>query len=59
VDTASEPGQRVEELGIKPGFIAEVEGLGPYGDPVEVKVRGYHFPLRREEAATIWVELLQ
>ncbi|MGQ9687355.1 MAG: metal-dependent transcriptional regulator [Desulfobaccales bacterium] len=58
VDSTSEPGRRVTELGIKPGAVAEVEKVGPYGDPVEVRVRGYHIPLRREEAAAIRVELL-
>jgi DtxR family transcriptional regulator, Mn-dependent transcriptional regulator len=57
VDTAGSPGQRVQELGIRPGVVAQMEGLGPYGDPVEIKVRGYHFSLRREEAAAVTVEL--
>ncbi|AEB08853.1 metal-dependent transcriptional regulator [Desulfobacca acetoxidans] len=57
VDTSSSPGQRVQELGFIPGIVAEVERLGPYGDPVEVKVLGYHFSLRREEAVAITVEL--
>ncbi len=57
VDTAGLPGQRVKELGITPGVVAQMEGLGPYGDPVEVKVKGYHFSLRREEAAAVTVEL--
>ncbi|MFZ5451062.1 MAG: DtxR family transcriptional regulator [Thermodesulfobacteriota bacterium] len=57
VDTAGSPGQRVQELGIRPGAVAQMEGLGPYGDPVEVKVRGFHFSLRREEAAAVTVEL--
>jgi DtxR family transcriptional regulator, Mn-dependent transcriptional regulator len=57
VDTAGLPGQRVKELGIEPGVVAQLEGLGPYGDPVEVKVKGYHYSLRREEAAAVTVEL--
>jgi DtxR family transcriptional regulator, Mn-dependent transcriptional regulator len=57
VDTATSPGQRVQELGITPGVVAQMEALGPYGDPVEVKVKGYHFSLRREEAAAVTVEL--
>jgi len=58
VDTAGKPGRRVQELGIRPGAVAEVEALGPYGDPVEVKIGRYHYPLRREEAASVRVELL-
>jgi ferrous iron transport protein A len=27
----------------------------PLGDPVEVKVRGYHLTLRKHEAEQIWV----
>jgi hypothetical protein len=29
--------------------------FAPLGDPMEVRVRGYHLSLRRKEAEAIWV----
>ncbi len=47
--------QRIVEMGIAPGAVVEVERIAPLGDPIDVKVKGYHLSLRREEAATIEV----
>jgi ferrous iron transport protein A len=30
--------------------------FAPLGDPVEIKVRGYHLTLRRHDAEQIWVQ---
>ncbi len=47
--------KRLVEMGIGRGAIIEVERVAPLGDPVEVKVRGYHLSLRQEEARNIEV----
>jgi Fe2+ transport system protein FeoA len=47
--------QRLLELGVTPGAVVEVVRYAPLGDPMEVRVRGYHLSLRRREAAAIWV----
>lgn len=47
--------KRLVEMGIGRGAIIEVERVAPFGDPVEVKVRGYHLSLRQEEAGNIEV----
>jgi len=31
--------------------------VAPLGDPVEVKIKGYHLTLRKEEAAGVMVEV--
>src|SRR5262245_10640661 len=47
--------QRLLELGVTPGAALEVIRFAPLGDPIEVRVRGYHLSLRRREAEAIWV----
>lgn len=48
--------QRIMEMGVTPGALIEVERVAPLGDPIQVKVRGYHLSLRKEEASKIRVE---
>ncbi|MHC4551782.1 MAG: metal-dependent transcriptional regulator [Planctomycetota bacterium] len=48
--------QRLVEMGISRGAVVEVERVAPLGDPIEVKVKGYHLSIRKEEAAHIEVQ---
>jgi len=48
-------GRRLMEMGIVPGSRVEVERFAPLGDPVEIKVKGSHLSLRREEAELVEV----
>ncbi len=50
--------KRIRAMGITPGAVIEVERVAPLGDPVDVKVRGYHLSLRKEELQNIQVETL-
>jgi ferrous iron transport protein A len=52
---AAESKGRLMELGLLVGTPVEVVRYAPLGDPVEIKVRGYHLTLRRHEADQIWV----
>jgi DtxR family Mn-dependent transcriptional regulator len=47
---------RIVEMGIVRGTVVEVERFAPLGDPMELKVKGYHLSLRKEEAAGVLVE---
>jgi Fe2+ transport system protein FeoA len=47
--------QRLLELGVTSGATVEVIRFAPLGYPIEVRVRGYHLSLRRQEAESIWV----
>ena len=47
--------QRLLEMGFTPGVEFEVIRFAPLGDPLEVKVRGYHLSLRKAEAAGVRV----
>ena len=42
-------------MGITPGTPFQVVRVAPFGDPVEIQVRGYLVSLRREEASLIAV----
>jgi ferrous iron transport protein A len=46
---------RLMEMGLLVGTTVEVIRFAPLGDPVEIKVRGYHLTLRRQEAEQILV----
>jgi ferrous iron transport protein A len=47
--------RRLMEMGVVPGAPVRVIKRAPLGDPIEVRVRGYHLALRRTEAQTILV----
>ena len=48
--------QRIVDMGLTRGTVVEVERVAPLGDPIEVKLKGYHLSLRKEEARGISVE---
>jgi len=46
---------RLMEMGLLVGTLVELVRFAPLGDPVEIKVRGYHLTLRKHEADLILV----
>jgi DtxR family Mn-dependent transcriptional regulator len=50
--------RRIVEMGITTNSIVEVERVAPMGDPIDIKVKGYHLSLRKDEAAGIEVEVI-
>ena len=46
---------RLLEMGLLVGTLVQLVRFAPLGDPVEIKVRGYHLTLRKQEAEQIWV----
>jgi len=51
--------RRLRDMGVIVGSEVEVERVAPLGDPVEVKIKGYHLAIRKEEALGIVVETNQ
>ena len=47
---------RLLEMGLLVGTSVELVRFAPLGDPVEIKVRGYHLTLRKHEADLIFVQ---
>ena len=50
--------QRLLEMGMTVGAQIEVVRYAPLGDPVDIKVRGYHLSIRKHEAAGILVAVV-
>jgi ferrous iron transport protein A len=47
--------ERLEEFGFVPGTALEVVRHAPFGDPVEIEIRGYRICLRRAELTGLCV----
>lgn len=54
---APESRGRLLEMGMLVGTAIELIRFAPLGDPVEIKIRGYHLSLRRQDADQILVRL--
>lgn len=48
--------RRLMEMGIIPGVLVRVIKTAPFGDPLEIHVRGYHLAMRKSEADSIEVQ---
>jgi ferrous iron transport protein A len=46
------------EMGCLPGSEIEMTHLAPFGDPLAIKVSGYTLTIRKDEADTIQINLL-
>jgi len=50
------PPNRLLEMGVLPGTEVEFVRCAPFGDPIDLKIRGYHLSLRKQEAELILVD---
>ena len=48
--------RRIIDMGITPGALIIMKKVAPFGDPIEINVRGYELSIRRSEAKNIIVE---
>ena len=55
LNVSPEAKARLQEMGLLPGTPVQLIRFAPLGDPVEIKVRGYHLTLRKHEAEQILV----
>jgi ferrous iron transport protein A len=49
--------RRLMEMGVVPGVSVRVVKTAPFGDPIQVHVRGYNLAVRKSEADTVEVSL--
>lgn len=49
---------RIMEMGLLPGAEIEFLGAAPLGDPLEIRVAGYHLSLRKTEARRVEIEVI-
>ena len=47
--------RRLMEMGVIPGVGVQVVKAAPFGDPIEIRVRGYSLAMRRSEADAVEV----
>lgn len=47
--------KRLMEMGVVPGVAVRVIKTAPFGDPLEIRLRGYNLAIRRSEAETIQI----
>ena len=47
--------RRLLEMGVIPGVSVQIVKMAPFGDPIEVRVRGYSLAMRKSEADAIEV----
>ena len=55
VNGTSRVTQRLMEMGVVPGVSVRLVKRAPFGDPIEVRVRGYSLAMRKGEADSIEV----
>lgn len=48
--------KRLMEMGVVPGVSLRLVKSAPFGDPLEIRIRGYSLAMRKSEAQTIEVE---
>lgn len=51
--------KRLQEMGLTVGTEFLVNKVAPFGDPVEIKLRGYRLCLRRAETMGVEVEAVE
>ncbi|MCA9185342.1 MAG: ferrous iron transport protein A [Pirellulaceae bacterium] len=55
IDGMDEVSVRLLEMGMTPTTSVTMVGSAPFGDPLEVELRGYRLSLRRSEAQRVIV----
>lgn len=48
--------RRLFDMGITPGAEVYLRKKAPFGDPIEISLRGYELTLRKSEAAQVEME---
>ena len=48
--------RRLMEMGVVPGVAVRMVKSAPFGDPLEINVRGYSLVLRKNEADSVLLE---
>ena len=51
--------KRLMEMGVVPGVSVRMIKAAPFGDPLEIRIRGYHLAMRKCEADQIEVQSLK
>jgi len=44
------------DMGMLPGIDVKIVKVAPLGDPIEMKIKGFHLTIRKEDAKNILIE---
>jgi ferrous iron transport protein A len=58
VPAPSDESTRLEEMGLTKGTVFKVVKVAPFGDPIEIELRGYRLCLRKRETSGFEVKLI-
>jgi DtxR family Mn-dependent transcriptional regulator len=58
ITARGEARRRIVATGVEVGALIEVERIAPVDDLIDIRVRGYHVSLRKEDARRIEVEII-
>jgi Fe2+ transport system protein FeoA len=56
IDAKGHVKKRILEMGLTTGSEVQVTGIAPFGDPMNLLVKGYHLSLRKKEAELVLIE---
>ena len=45
--------RRLFDMGVTPGAVVTLRRKAPFGDPLEIRLRGYELTLRKTEASCV------
>ena len=48
--------RRIIDMGITPGAVIIMRKVAPFGDPIEINVRGYELSIRKSDAKEIVIK---
>lgn len=51
--------RRLFDMGLTPGAEVYFRKKAPFGDPIEITLRGYELSLRKDEAVNVEIELAE
>ena len=49
--------RRLFDMGVTPGANIIFKKVAPFGDPIEINIRGYELSLRKDEADKVLIEV--
>ncbi len=55
IQAKAELKKRLIDMGFIKDSIVEIERIAPLGDPIDVRIKGYHLSIRKEDASMIFV----
>lgn len=55
IKTEAKLAQRFLSMGITIGSVIQITGIAPFGDPIQIKIKGSKYTIRKSEAKHIFI----